>query len=149
LLLAATKAAPVDPNYFAQVSAHMVDADTALFNGKYRKTLADVFVAREILPKSAVKPLMQAKGAAAKGMRGMAAQATEHPAVQMDAHDVVMNAQKYGLTGNIVVTAPIERKPFRTAAAAMTREMASPREDVNTAATRFVDMLFAHDRIEL
>src|SRR5262249_31658708 len=57
LLSDATAAAPVQPDYYAQVAAHMIDADAARFAGKYREILTEVFVGRKIVPANAVHPL--------------------------------------------------------------------------------------------
>ena len=111
LLLTAVAAAPIDPSYYAQVAAHMIDADTALFSGKYRTPLTDVFVARKILPAQAVQALAKPKRRASAPARGMAAMATR-PAVATATHTVELNAKKFGLAKPIICTAPIERKPM-------------------------------------
>ena len=148
LLLMAVTAAPIDPSYYAQIAAHMIDADTAAFGGKYRKSLAKVFVDRDILPPSAVQPLVKAKPKAARSAKRFATMATQ-PAEQTSTQRVVLDAKKFGLTGKIVVPAPVERKPFTMAAASVMHAIAAPQQDIETAASKFVEMLFAHDRVEV
>ena len=72
LLMDATAAAPVQPDYFAQVASHIIDADTARFAGKYRSALTTTFVKRLIVPKAAVQALAAHKGKvpAAAGSHG-------------------------------------------------------------------------------
>lgn len=49
LLVAAVRDARISSNYFAQVAAHLVRADEALFRGRYRAALSGSFVRRGIL----------------------------------------------------------------------------------------------------
>jgi hypothetical protein len=49
LLVTAIQAAPVVPDYFAQVAAHIVEADTALFEGRYASAIEYAMGSRGIL----------------------------------------------------------------------------------------------------
>ncbi|MEW5983442.1 MAG: hypothetical protein AB1806_13895 [Acidobacteriota bacterium] len=49
LLVAAVRDARIASNYFAQVAAHTLRADEALFHGRYRAALSSAFVRRGIL----------------------------------------------------------------------------------------------------
>ena len=69
LLMDATAAAPVQPDYFAQVASHIIDADTARFGGKYRSALTATFVKRLIVPKTAVQALAAHKGKVPRSRR--------------------------------------------------------------------------------
>ena len=66
LLMDATTGAPVQPDYYAQVASHMIDADTARFGGKYRSALTKTFVKRKMIPPQALHGLPPVKGKAAK-----------------------------------------------------------------------------------
>jgi hypothetical protein len=148
LLIDATAAAPVQPDYFAQVAAHIIDADTARFAGKYRSALIATFVGRRIVPKAAVQTLAAHKGKvpvmAATGMAG----ASARPA-KTQVHNVVLNAADFGLAGKtLVVPAPLEQKPSLSVAAGLAHQRVGP-NSVQQATHRFVKMLFAHDRVDI
>src|SRR5262249_26042961 len=70
------------------------------------------------------------------------------PHVKIVDHDVVLDAKQFGLSGDIIVTAPVVQRPATLAAASVTHEAIKPRKDVEAAAAKFVDMLFTHGRIE-
>ena len=145
LLADATAAAPVQPDYFAQVAAHMVDADTARFAGKYRTALVDTFVKRLIIPKTAVQALPAHTGKAAAAAAAATVMATR-PATGFQ--KVTFNAQAYGLPDKTVtVMAPVELKPFLSVAAGLAHRHSGP-DKVEQATHRFVKMLFAHDRVD-
>lgn len=147
LLLAAVTAAPVQPNYYAQVAAHMIDADSALFGGTYRKALTTTFVNRRLVPKAAVEPLLATRA----GARALAP-VVEHamtPPARMEDHEVQLNGAELGLPERpILVVAPVERKPLVAVSAAMLHRGEEVPADVERAARRFVQMLVAHDRVE-
>jgi len=54
LLVAAAQAAPVVPAYFAQVAAHMLEADRQLFGGKYAAAIENGFTVKGILSLASV-----------------------------------------------------------------------------------------------
>jgi len=144
LLMDATTAAPVQPDYFAQVASHIIDADTARFAGKYRSALTTTFVKRLIVPRAAVQALAAHKGKvpAAAGAMAMAIRP------QTQVHNVTLDAQEFGLGDKkLVVMAPLEQKSFLSAAAALAHKRAGP-DTVEQATHRFVKMLFAHDRVD-
>ncbi|MFC5497649.1 hypothetical protein ACFPOE_08900 [Caenimonas terrae] len=147
LLSDATAAAPVQPDYFAQVAAHMVDADTSRFAGKYRAALVATFVKRRILPKTAVQSLAAAPVAKAAPAAVVARAAmARRPTTQFQ--KVTFNAQAFGLEDKtVIVMAPVERKPFQTAAASLIHQYGGP-DKVEQATHRFVKQLFAHDRVD-
>jgi len=145
LLMDATKAAPVQPDYFARVASHIIDADTARFAGKYRSALTTTFVKRLIVPKTVVQALAPHKAkspAVAAARMEMAAS----PVTQLQ--KVTLDGQEFGLREkNLVVVAPVEQKPLLSAAAGLVQRQTGP-DAVQQAAHRFVKMLFAHDRID-
>jgi hypothetical protein len=147
LLMDATTAAPVKPDYFAQVASHMIDADTVRFAGKYRSALVATFVKRLIVPKSAVAALSAHKGKisgkAAFGMMTSAA-APAKPQIQK----VVLSGKEFGLADKpLLVPAPSDQKPFLMVAAALAHRHTGP-DTVEQATHRFVKMLFAHNRVD-
>jgi hypothetical protein len=143
----ATKAAPVQPNYFAQVASHMIDADTVRFAGKYRSALVTTFVKRLIVPKSAVEALVAHKGKiSGKAAFGMMASAA--PPAKPQIQKVVLSATEFGLPDKpLLVPAPSEQKPFLMVAAALAHRHTGP-DTVQQATHRFVKMLFAHNRVD-
>jgi hypothetical protein len=143
LLSDGTAAAPVQPDYYAQVAAHMIDADATRFQGRYRDILTEVFVDRHIVPASAVHPLQAAQRKAVKAVTMAAAAARREP----QSRRVAIPAAQFGLGDKtIIVVAPVERNPFLTAAAGLAHRNEPPIED---AAHRFVKMLFAHGRVDV
>jgi hypothetical protein len=143
LLMDATKAAPVQPNYFAQVASHIIDADTARFAGKYRSALTTIFVKRLIIPKASVKGLATHTGKASRA----AVAATMAPPPESESHKVTLDAQAFGLGDRKLWTvAPLERKSFLSVAAGLAHRHGVP--EVEEATHRFVKMLFAHERVD-
>jgi hypothetical protein len=147
LLMDATTAAPVQPDYYAQVAAHMIDADTARFGGKYRSTVSATFVKRKIIPPHAVRALPPVTGRAAKGSGLTTGPAAKPPKPQI--HTVKLSAKDFGLgEGTLLVDAPAEQKSFPTASAAIMHNTIDTAANVQRATERFVKMLFARDRVE-
>jgi hypothetical protein len=145
LLSDATTAAPVQPDYYAQIASHMIDADTARFGGKYRSALTGVFVKRKIIPPQAVKGLPAVKGKAAKAAVAHSAGKPPKPTI----HRVALPAKEFGLgDSTLIVDAPVEHKPFPTAAAGILHKNIDTAANVQRATHRFVAMLFARDRVE-
>lgn len=143
LLMDATAAAPVQPDYYAQVAAQMVDADVASFAGKYRDVLTQVFVRRLLLPPSAVAPLRGQKRAAARAVK--ATMASERPETR--SRKVLIGGHQFGLgEKTLVVMCPVERNAFRSAAAGLAHRH---EPSVEEAAHRFLQMLFAHNRVDI
>jgi hypothetical protein len=145
LLMDATTAAPVQPDYYAQVASHIIDADTARFGGKYRTALTTVFVKRLIVPKAAVAALSAHRGRVLAAVAAATATA-ERPETQTQ--KVTLDAQEFGLGDKkLIVAAPVEQKPFLSVAAGLVHRHGGP-DTVQQAAHRFVKMLFAHDRVD-
>jgi hypothetical protein len=143
LLVDATAAAPVQPDYFAQVAAHIIDADSVRFAGKYRSALIATFVKRKLVPKAAVQAL-----AAHKGKVPAMAAASARPA-KAQIHKVTLDGQEFGLAGKtLIVPAPLEQKHSLSAAAGLAHQRAGA-QDVQDATHRFVKMLFAHGRVDV
>jgi hypothetical protein len=148
LLVDATAAAPVQPNYFAQVAAHLIDADTAKFGGKYRNALVTAFVDRKIIPQSAVQSLVAFRGKVPKAAFGVVAAADRPGKPQI--RKVHLSASDFGMkeTRPLVVDAPVEHKPVLMVSAAMLHRHTELDDHVQQATHRFVKMLFARDRVD-
>ena len=148
LLLDATAAAPVQPNFFAQVASHIIDADTVRFHGTYRSVLTDTFVCRKIIPASAVQPLLESKRPLSKQARQFAAHVTR-PTRQVGTHRVNLPAKDFGLpSGDLVVQVPLEQKPALMVSSALLHGETANTNAFERASHRFVSMLFAHDRVD-
>ncbi len=148
LLLDATAAAPVRPDFFAQVASHVIDADTVRFHGKYRKALTDTFVARKIIPASSVQPLLDSKSKLSKQALAFAAHVTR-PAREVGMHKVNLPAKDFGLpAGDLVVQVPLEQKPALMVSSTLLHGETANNDAFEQASHRFVSMLFAHDRID-
>jgi len=150
LLMDAITGAPVQPDYYAQVASHMIDADTARFAGRYRSALTKTFLKRKMIPPQALHGLSAVKGkgkgkAATGGGTAAAAQKPPKPKI----HKVKLSAKDLGLgDGTLIVDAPIEQKSFPTAAAAIMHKNVDTNTNVQRATQRFVQMLVARNRIE-
>jgi hypothetical protein len=146
LLLTATTNAPVQPDFFSQVAAHMIDADTAS-GGRYKSILTSVFVARKIIPKAVVQTLLAHTGRLpTKNVFGMAT--TNEPPTKSIVQKVVLDGKEFGMGDkSLIVHAPIERKPFLMVAAALSHEKIDSAV-VEEATRKFVQMLFEHDRVD-
>jgi hypothetical protein len=147
LLMDATAAAPVQPDYFAQVASHIIDADTSRFGGKYRQALVSTFVKRRIVPQSAVQTLAAFKGKLpTKNTFGMAVSTARPSKPQI--RKVQLRASEFGLADRpLIVHAPVEQKPFLMVSAALLHERVDPGY-VDQATQRFVKVLFAHERVD-
>jgi hypothetical protein len=147
LLLDATAAAPVQPNYFAQVASHMIDADTSRFGGKYRSALTKTFVKRKIIPPQAVAPLLAFKGKVPKNAVAMIAPTNGR--AKQQTQQVRLSAAEFGLADRpLIVPAPVDQKPFVAVSLALLHKNDQATSDIERATHRFVQSLFANDRVD-
>jgi len=144
LFIDATASAPVKPNFYAQVAARMIDADTARFQGKYRQALTTAFVNRNILSAHVVAPVAKVP----KTMQRAAAAFATAPPAHSETHKVVLPAKALGMMkGDIIVRAPVKITPSMTASMAELRSGEGQQADAERAAQHFVAMLAANGRI--
>ena len=149
LLLAGTAAAPIQPNYFSLVAAHMLDADTTLFAGKYRTALANTFVKRHILSQAVAQPVLQLRRGAAEAATTRAIAATSVKPAAPVIQKITLDAAEFGLASRpLIINAPVEHTHIGVASAAMLQMRRAAAPDVYAASHQFVKMLFAHDRVE-
>jgi len=138
LVIDAVAAAPVQPDFFAQVGARLIDVDAAVFAGRYGAVITDVLVGRRILT-----------AATAPGDRSDAATGKRAAAAGGPRQTLEINAAPYGLsTGGILVDVP---RAFGAGAAAGRRGVSAtdPTAAMERSADRFIGVLFENQRIEL
>ncbi|MDV9168656.1 hypothetical protein R6V09_00670 [Streptomyces sp. W16] len=141
ILVVAASATPMSSRYYADVAAHMLAADRAMFGGEHGVELRAAFVDRGILSlseSSELTPAMLDAGTE-KIERVIGAEYIEWP----DLPTTSMPGARYGLTEDFLVVAPSEPPRFVNPV---------PPNDVNQdrtlrAATFFVDSLFSQGEI--
>ena len=146
LLVDATGAAPVDPGYFAQVAAHLIDADTARFGGKYRKPLVAAFAGRRIIPPAAVEALAPLTPKTRQQAAALALARLERPAPR--SRRLELAGRDFGLQDRpLVVEAPVEVFTSHTLSAALLEQHPARDAAAEASTRRFVKALFAHGRV--
>jgi hypothetical protein len=147
LLVASILEAPVVPDYFSQVAAHMISVgERAPFNGKYRGVVKSAFVRRGILSLDAAMTVTSVKApaplgfaAAAAGRRGQAAELPQS----------VISGAHYGLKQAALKVRTAEQpKHFAVTSAALTLGPLEPRSAQN-AAQSFTEDLFQRGRVDV
>jgi len=145
ILVAGILDAPVVPDYFSQVAAHMVSVgESAPFNGKYRDLLKSAFVRRGILSLEAAATVTSVKPAAAQ----MTAVAAVRVRKQAQLPKATISAAAYGLRGTLTVYTAAQPKRFAITSAALTLGPLEPRSPQN-AAQSFTEDLFQRGRIDV
>jgi hypothetical protein len=110
LLIAAVQAAPVVADYFAQVAAHLIEADMDLFGGKYQSAIQYGFASKGILS------LQSARGvASAPGVRLAAAAAV---AADLPIPTSAFTGAEFGLDQPVVLRIPGQPRRLAVTAAA-------------------------------
>ena len=146
LLVDAIFAAPIVPDYFSQIAAHMLEADHARFQGRYLEPLKAAFVRHGVLSLEATLRMnteiatMPARKAAASREAALSA---------VTVADMSIDGHRFGL-GNrtLVVQAPTGQKRFAVAAAALTEGSVVAPSPTN-AVTAFLEDLFRLGRVTL
>ncbi|MBS0264132.1 MAG: hypothetical protein JSS02_19505 [Planctomycetes bacterium] len=145
LLMDATAAAPVKPNFFAQVAARMIDADTARFKGKYRTALSSTFVKRKILSATAVT----AAASVTKSVRAALAEINKAGIAKTETVELSLPASDFGLgSGALLVDGVVEHSTSLSVAGGHTRAQETKLDDVRAAIHQFVSVLVEHNRLE-
>jgi hypothetical protein len=144
LLVEAVRAAPVVPDFYSQVAAHMIDAgDQAPFSGKYRDLLKSVFVRRGILSLHAAMTVTGTKPTRTR----RAAAAPVLPSRQTLPLASIAAAQ-YGLSDVVLkVFTAEEPKQFAVTSSSLTLGPLEPRSPQN-AAESFTEDLFQRGRVD-
>ncbi|GAC1446479.1 MAG: hypothetical protein NVSMB56_05550 [Pyrinomonadaceae bacterium] len=146
ILIAGILAAPVVPDYYSQVAAHMIDADEAApFSGKYRDALKSAFVRRGILSLHAAATITSVKpvGARRISMTGRSDSASgELP-------KATISGSQYGLKkAALMVYTAEEPKRFAVTSASLTLGSIEPRSPQNSAES-FTEDLFQRGRVDI
>lgn len=133
ILVEAIVAAPVAPNFFAQVATHMVQASKAV-NAGYPGVLRGVFVRRAILSLEAATSPHAIAALPAAAMTAAPAQ-------------LALPGVRYGLAQPLLVQAPAQPHHFAITAGAPNGSSIQP-PNAMEAARAFVDDLFRNGRID-
>ena len=140
LLVGGVLEAPVVPDYYSQVAAHMISVgDGAPFNGKYRDVLKSAFVRRGILSLQAVATLAAVSRPATRRASLAAARLDPDSA---DLPKASITASLYGLKrASLMVYTAEEPKRFAVTSSSLTLGPVEPRSPQN-AAESFTEDLF-------
>jgi hypothetical protein len=146
LLVAGILAAPIVPDYYSQVAAHMMEADEAApFNGKYRDVLKSAFVRRGILSLQAAATVTAAQ---ASGVR-VAAITARKPLERPTLPKASISSATYGLSKSaLLVHTAEEPKRFAVTSSSLTLGPVEPRSPQN-AAESFTEDLFQRGRVDV
>jgi hypothetical protein len=145
LLVRSVAAAPVVPDYFSQIGAHMVDAgEQAPFNGKYRDLLKAAFVRRGILSLHGATAVIVPKP---RTRRPLATFAQVAPSAELPLATIA--AGQYGLADmTLKVFTAEEPKQFAVTSSSLQLGPVEPRSPQN-AAEAFTEDLFQRGRVDL
>jgi hypothetical protein len=146
LFVDAILAAPIVPDYFSQIAAHMLEADHARFQGRYLEPLKAAFVRHGVLSLEATLS-MNTEIAAMPARKAAASHEAALSAVTVA--EMSIDGHRFGL-GNrtLVVQAPTGQKRFAVAAAAPTEGSVVAPSPTN-AVTAFLEDLFRLGRVRL
>lgn len=143
LLVAGVLGAPVVPDYFSQVAAHMISAgESAPFNGKYRDVLKSAFVRRGILSLQGAVTItsVQPDSPRRAALRLSARRDDQLP-------QATISGAAYGLTrAGLKVHTAEEPKRFAVTSSSLTLGPVEPRSAQN-AAESFTEDLFQRGRV--
>jgi len=145
LLVAGVLAAPIVPDYFSQVAAHMINGgEGAPFNGKYRDIIKSAFTRRGILSLQAAVTVTSVKASprrsAMTALKGR--EASELP-------QATISGQQYGLSSSALkVHTAEEPKRFAVTSSSLTLGPVEPRSAQN-AAESYTEDLFQRGRVDI
>jgi hypothetical protein len=149
LLLNAIADAPIVPEYFSQIAAHMVEADDT---GTYQTAIKSAFVRRGILSLEGAM-VASRPGAAVGARRGIASMVGVETDKEAPAPvpQVPLDASRYGLAqfGSIVVDSPGQTKRIAARSASFAAAGPPTPPSHETAAHSFVEDLFQRGRVSI
>jgi hypothetical protein len=144
LLVDAVVASPVVPSYYSQIAAHMIEADSNRFGGRYGQVVKGAFVKHGILSLDSGN-LVQASPAGAPHVQAVGLAVSGGGRV--DEPLLPLAGARYGLAEDLLVPALAETKRFGVVGAAPdVGGVDSPSHD--RAARSFVEDLFRRDKID-
>jgi hypothetical protein len=146
ILVNAVLTAPVVPDYYSQVAAHMVTAaQTAPFDGKYKDLLKSAFVRRGLLSLQAAATISSVR-AHSFPIAAMTARQRQYPAPLPKAS---ISAAAYGLNrGALLVHTAEDAKRFAVTSASLMIGQVEPRSPQN-AAESYTEDLFQRGRVNV
>jgi hypothetical protein len=148
LLVAAILEAPVVPDYYSQVAAHMVSVgENPPFSGKYRNAVKSAFVRRGILSLDAATTVSSATSNKGAAPRRFAADAGSQRGSELP--EAAISSAHYGLRqASLKVRIAGQPKQFAVTSAALTLGPLEPRSPQN-AAQSFTEDLFQRGRVDV
>jgi hypothetical protein len=146
ILVNAISTAPIVPDYYSQVAAHMVtSSQTAPFDGKYKDVLRSAFVRRGILSLQAAATISSVP----VSNFAKAAMTAGRSRVSTSLPRATISAAGYGLSkASLVVHTAEEAKLFGVTSASLTLGNVEPRSAQN-AAESFTEDLFQRGRVDV
>ena len=144
ILVGGVMEAPVVPDYYSQVAAHMINfAEGAPFNGKYRDVLKSAFVRRGILSLSAATTISSLKRLTARSLTAV----TSSPGGELPL--AAISAAQYGLrNAGLKVHTAEEPKRLAITSSSLTIGPMEPRSPQN-AAESYTEDLFQRGRVDV
>jgi hypothetical protein len=148
LVIDAVKIAPVVPEYFSQVAAGLIEADSNT-GGKYATALKSAFVHRGILSPGTATAMLSLQSATSVGgaTPAMRMATGGQPPPSGDLPLQAMTADQYGLDGPLFVHAPGQPRRLAAHAAGFNATFAMPQSS-EKAAHSFVEQLMRVGRID-
>lgn len=151
IIIEAVRNAPVVPNYFSQVAAHMVAVDELSFGRKYREALKGGFVRHGILSLEAASTLTSPPPPASEilGMTESLSSAHLDERSNRTLPQKAIPCKELGLAAStIVVEAPGEQERYQVAASDTDVGSLAPPTDTN-ASKSFLEDLFRLGRVDV
>jgi hypothetical protein len=148
LLVDAVLAAPIVPDYYSQVAAHLLEADADRFDGKYAEALRSAFVRRGILSlRSAAAVRRTPRAERARARRGAARE--PRTAVIPALPRLSLAGGEFGLGERALVVQTAGETSRIAVASAAVHLGPAPSPSDQDAARSFVEYLFRRGRVDL
>jgi hypothetical protein len=145
LLVDAAIAAPIVPDYFSQVAAHLVEADGERFSGRYSEVIKGAFVRHGILSLDSAAQITSVAATAPARRVALDGTGGTPPAPALPV--VALSAEAFGLgTRPLLVSAAAETPRLAASAAAIDSGSATPAAHAD-AARSFVQHLFQRGQV--
>lgn len=143
LLVAALRTAPVVSSFFAQVAAHMLAADHALYSGAHVPALSAAFIRHGILSPG------EAMSLATVAEDQLTAVAEPEPQLLAPLDETTVPGERFGLTDAFSVRVPGQEPRFRVTGAAPETGELEQSANPERAALSFVEDLFRQGRVKV
>ncbi|MFI5955115.1 hypothetical protein [Cryptosporangium sp. NPDC051539] len=146
LLVTAVIGTAAVPAFYAQVAAHLIEADQEKFAGRYTEALQAAFVRHGILSPGSAEALSEGGDSPEQKPPGRQMTAGVPRTRTATTSAVEVPGRQYGLADVLTVRAPIEAPRFSVASAAPSRGELEPTAGEDVAAA-FVEDLFRQGRV--